>query len=102
MQYGQASPAWTKDTITVASQSGTTKEAVFPLPWTLPALLFWLAMVLATAWVALNRLDLDDPLQNDVYEELTPLLKRIDKSNKEKEQNENRGMSWLRILPHQG
>ena len=26
--------------------------------WTLPALLFWLAMVLATGWVALNRLDL--------------------------------------------
>ena len=29
----------------------------------------------------LNTLDLDDPLQNDVYEEINPLLHRIDKQN---------------------
>ena len=33
----------------------------------------------------INRLDLENPLENDVYEELTPLLKSIDKQNKEKD-----------------
>lgn len=32
----------------------------------------------------INRLDLENPLENDVYEELTPLLQSIDKQNKEK------------------
>lgn len=31
----------------------------------------------------INRLDLEDPLGNDVYEELSPLLKRIDRQNRE-------------------
>ena len=31
--------------------------------------------------VPLNSLDLDNPLQNDVYEEINPLLHRIDKQN---------------------
>ncbi len=33
----------------------------------------------------MNRLDLENPLENDVYEELTPLLQSIDKQNKEKD-----------------
>lgn len=33
----------------------------------------------------INKLDLDHPLDNDVYEELHPLLLRIDESNKAKE-----------------
>lgn len=33
----------------------------------------------------INQLNLDEPLENDVYEEMTPLLKRIDESNREKE-----------------
>ena len=32
----------------------------------------------------INRLDLENPLENDVYEELTPLLQSIDRQNKEK------------------
>lgn len=35
-----------------------------------------------------NELDLENPLENDVYEELHPLLERIDKQNKEKEKIE--------------
>lgn len=34
----------------------------------------------------INGLDLDDPLSNDVYEELRPLMSRIDRQNKEKEE----------------
>ena len=33
----------------------------------------------------INHLDLDRPLENDVYEEMTPLLQRIEDSNKAKE-----------------
>ena len=33
----------------------------------------------------INELDLEEPLENEVYEELTPLLESIDKQNKEKE-----------------
>ncbi len=33
----------------------------------------------------INLLDLNEPLKNDVYEELTPLLQRIDRQNREKE-----------------
>ena len=33
----------------------------------------------------INHLDLEHPLENDVYEELTPLLQGIDVQNKEKE-----------------
>ena len=33
----------------------------------------------------INKLDLEHPLENDVYEELTPLLESMDKQNKEKE-----------------
>ena len=33
----------------------------------------------------INHLDLDKPLDNDVYEEMTPLLQRIEDSNKAKE-----------------
>lgn len=35
----------------------------------------------------INELDLEEPLNNNVYEELYPLLERIDKQNKEKEKN---------------
>ncbi len=31
----------------------------------------------------INRLDLENPMKNEVYEELSPLLKRIDKQNQE-------------------
>lgn len=33
----------------------------------------------------INELNLDQPLENDVYEEMTPLLTRIDESNKAKD-----------------
>ena len=33
----------------------------------------------------INELDIEHPLENDIYEELTPLLKAMDKQNKEKD-----------------
>ena len=34
----------------------------------------------------INRIDLNEPMENDIYIELTPLLVRIDQQNKEKEE----------------
>jgi len=46
---------------------------------------YWLSHKTARDLVEpVNSLNLDKPLENDVYEELTPLLKRIDESNKQK------------------
>ena len=51
--------------------------------------------IMSSRWEAdrlvrpINELDLNDPLKNDVYEELQPLLLRIDRQNKETAANEN-------------
>ena len=47
---------------------------------------FWLAHRTAGDLIKpVNSLNLDEPLKNDVYEELTPLLTRIDEQNKQKD-----------------
>ncbi len=49
----------------------------------------------------INRLDLDNPLENDVYEELTPLLKSIDKQNKEKDAVANMRKEFSANVSHE-
>ena len=49
----------------------------------------------------INELDLNDPLQNDVYEELTPLLKRIDQQNKEKDAIANMRKEFSANVSHE-
>ena len=49
----------------------------------------------------INELELDDPLENDVYEELTPLLKSIDKQNKEKEAIANMRKEFSANVSHE-
>lgn len=49
----------------------------------------------------INELDLDEPLENDVYEELTPLLKSIDKQNKEKEAIANMRKEFSANVSHE-
>lgn len=62
----------------------------------LPAVALLAVCILAAAWTTtrirvrnlvdpINRLDLEEPLKNDIYIELTPLLRRIDQQNREKE-----------------
>lgn len=58
-----------------------------------PIVLIAAAAILLSVWLAhrmagqvvepLNRLNLDDPLSNDTYEELTPLLHRLDSQRQE-------------------
>lgn len=49
----------------------------------------------------INELDLNHPLQNDVYEELTPLLERIDQQNKEKDAIANMRKEFSANVSHE-
>lgn len=49
----------------------------------------------------INNLDLDDPLRNDIYEELTPLLQRIDRQNREKESVDNMRKEFTANVSHE-
>ncbi len=49
----------------------------------------------------INRLDLEHPLANDVYEELTPLLESMDKQNKEKEAIANMRKEFSANVSHE-
>lgn len=49
----------------------------------------------------INRLDLENPLAEDIYEELTPLLERIDKQNKEKDAIANMRKEFSANVSHE-
>ena len=48
-----------------------------------------------------NSLNLENPLENDVYEELHPLLMRIDRQNKEKEKMEQMRREFSANVSHE-
>lgn len=49
----------------------------------------------------INALDLENPLQTDAYEELSPLLERIDRQNKEKEKIEQMRREFSANVSHE-
>ena len=49
----------------------------------------------------INKLDLEHPLENDVYEELTPVLESMDKQNKEKEAIANMRKEFSANVSHE-
>lgn len=49
----------------------------------------------------INELDLENPLENEVYEELTPLLVNIDQQNKAKEQIANMRKEFSANVSHE-
>ena len=49
----------------------------------------------------INKLNLEHPLENDVYEELTPLLESMDKQNKEKEAIANMRKDFSANVSHE-
>ena len=49
----------------------------------------------------INELDLDNPMENDVYEELTPLLMSIDRQNKEKDAIANMRKEFSANVSHE-
>lgn len=48
-----------------------------------------------------NTLDLENPLENDVYEELSPLLERIDRQNREKDKVEQMRREFSANVSHE-
>ncbi|MBO5460853.1 MAG: two-component sensor histidine kinase [Ruminococcus sp.] len=49
----------------------------------------------------INELDIENPLENDVYEELTPLLTAMDRQNKEKEAISNMRKEFSANVSHE-
>lgn len=63
---------------------------VLPYMLGIAALMIGIAILLARRETArlirpINEMNLEEPLENDVYEELKPMLERLDRQNKEKE-----------------
>jgi two-component system phosphate regulon sensor histidine kinase PhoR len=80
--------------------ANTTDSALHMITTNIPVLCILALVILSIAmliarWqtkniiVPINNLDLETPLENDVYEELTPLLHRIEKQNREIENQWN-------------
>lgn len=62
----------------------------------------WISRRQAEALVRpINTLNLDDPLKNDVYEELSPLLHRIDEQNKMKDAMANMRKEFSANVSHE-
>ena len=80
--------------------------AILPAMAAVAVLMFLFAWWLSRRQVAkliepVNRLDLEHPLENDVYEELTPLLESMDKQNKEKEAIANMRKEFSANVSHE-
>lgn len=78
----------------------------------LPQMLAIGAVMAGFAWVLanhqvrkltrpINELNLEKPLENDVYEELRPLLERLDRQNKEKEKVEQMRKEFSANVSHE-
>lgn len=81
---------------TVLRVSQTTDSVLVTIQRVLPVMALITVIMLGLAWILgkwqtarlikpINELDLEEPLKNDVYEELTPLLESMDRQNQEKE-----------------
>ena len=90
----------------VADSLVSTAMALFPVMGTLAVLMVLFALLLARWQTArlikpINTLDLEQPLENEVYEELNPLLVAIDKQNKEKEAVSNMRKEFSANVSHE-
>lgn len=84
----------------------STAMTLFPLMGGIALLMVLFAMLLAR-WQTdrlikpINELDIEHPLDNAVYEELTPLLVAMDKQNKEKEAVSNMRKEFSANVSHE-
>ena len=92
--------------------SKTVDTAFFTAIRILPAMGVIAVVMLLIAWILarwqvarlirpINELDLDNPMENDVYEELTPLLMSIDRQNKEKDAIANMRKEFSANVSHE-
>ncbi len=90
-------------TIDTVAQSAVN---MLPMMAVLAAVMLLLALGLSKWQVArlirpINELDLEHPLDNEVYEELTPLLESMDRQNKEKEAVANMRKEFSANVSHE-
>ena len=83
-----------------------TAVMIFPSMGVIAVVMLLFAWILSAWQVSkliypINELDLNHPLQNDVYEELTPLLERIDQQNKEKDAIANMRKEFSANVSHE-
>lgn len=83
-----------------------TAMAILPLMGLIAGVMLIVAWLLAKWQVErlirpINELQLEHPLENDVYEELTPLLESIDKQNKEKDAIANMRKEFSANVSHE-
>lgn len=83
-----------------------TAIAILPMMALIALVALGFAYLLARQQVAklirpINELNLEEPLENEVYEELTPLLESIDKQNKEKEAIANMRKEFSANVSHE-
>ncbi len=84
----------------------STAMALFPIMGGLAVVMVLFALLLARWQTSrlikpINTLDLEQPLENEVYEELNPLLLAIDKQNKEKEAVSNMRKEFSANVSHE-
>ena len=83
-----------------------TAMSILPMMGIIGAAMLILAIVISTEEIKrltqpINELDLEEPLNNDTYEELTPLLERIDHQNKEKDAIANMRKEFSANVSHE-
>lgn len=83
-----------------------TAVQIMPMMGVIAAVMLFFAFVLAKWQVRrlirpINQLDLEHPLDNEMYEELTPLLQSIDKQNKEKDAVANMRKEFSANVSHE-
>lgn len=97
---------------TVLRVSKTINNAFHSALTILPAMAAIAIIMMIFAWLLakwqvarliepINKLNLENPLENDVYEELTPLLESMDKQNKEKEAIANMRKEFSANVSHE-
>lgn len=93
----------------VSKNMGTvfsTAMSILPMMGLIAGCMVVFALILARWQTAkliypINHLDLEEPLENEMYEELTPLLKSIDKQNKEKDAIANMRKEFSANVSHE-
>lgn len=83
-----------------------TAMSILPMMGVVAVVMLIFAIVLTKAEISkitapINELNLEEPLENKTYEELTPLLQRIDRQNKEKDAIANMRKEFSANVSHE-
>lgn len=83
-----------------------TAMSILPMMGVVAVVMLIFAIVLTRAEISkitapINELNLEEPLENKTYEELTPLLQRIDRQNKEKDAIANMRKEFSANVSHE-